>query len=48
MGAGQPVELRGVSVMELRDGDISEETLSCDNLPLLTQIGAQAEATTAR
>jgi steroid delta-isomerase-like uncharacterized protein len=39
-GAGQAIELRGVSVMEVQDGVVVRETLYFDNLAFLTQIGA--------
>jgi steroid delta-isomerase-like uncharacterized protein len=46
-GSGQPVELRGVSVMTL-DGDlIARETLYYDNQSFLTQIGVEGGATPA-
>ncbi len=41
-GSGQAVTLRGVSVMEVRDGLIVRETLYYDNLSFLTQIGVAA------
>ncbi len=41
-GSGQAVTLRGVSVMEVRDGLIVRETLYYDNLSFLTQIGVEA------
>jgi len=46
-GSGQPVELRGASVMEMQDGKIVRETLYYDNLAFLTQIGAMDGATPA-
>ncbi len=46
-GEGQTVELRGVSVMELEDGEIVRETLYYDNLSFLTQIGVMGAATPA-
>lgn len=39
-GAGQPITLRGVSVMELQSSQIRRETLYFDNYAFLTQTGA--------
>ncbi len=39
-GRGQPILLRGASVMELRDGLIARETLYYDNADFLRQVGA--------
>ena len=39
-GTGQAITLRGVSVMELQNGQISRETLYFDNYAFLTQTGA--------
>ncbi len=41
-GQGQPVELRGVSLLELRDGRIGRETVYVDNAAFLAQVGAPA------
>jgi len=47
VGEGQPLELRGISVMDLENGEISRETIYYDNLSFLTQIGAMGGATPA-
>ncbi len=39
-GRGQPIELRGVSLLELRDGRIGRETVYFDNYDFLVQVGA--------
>jgi len=44
-GQGQPIELRGVSLLELRDGLIERETVYFDNESFLAQVGALPEAT---
>ncbi len=44
-GRGQPIELRGASVMELRDGLIARETLYYDNGDFLRQVGAVPDST---
>lgn len=38
-GRGQPIELRGVSLFELRAGEIARETIYYDNAAFLTQVG---------
>ncbi|MBW3632839.1 MAG: ester cyclase [Chloroflexi bacterium] len=44
-GQGQPVELRGVSLLELQDNMIVRETVYFDNSAFLTQIGGSATPT---
>ena len=39
-GHGQPLELRGVSLLELEDGQIARETVYFDNDDFLAQVGA--------
>lgn len=39
-GQGQPIELRGVSLLTLRDGMIAEEAVYFDNASFLSQVGA--------
>jgi steroid delta-isomerase-like uncharacterized protein len=46
-GHGQPIELRGVSLLELRDGKIAREAVYFDNFAILTQVGAATPAAAA-
>jgi steroid delta-isomerase-like uncharacterized protein len=39
-GEGQPIELRGVSLLTLEDGLIARETVYFDNASFLAQVGA--------
>jgi len=45
-GEGQPIELHGVSLLELRDGQIVRERLYFDNDDFLAQVGALPEVGT--
>jgi steroid delta-isomerase-like uncharacterized protein len=42
MGQGQPIDLRGVSLLTVRQGQIAQEDLYYDNAAFLTQVGAVA------
>jgi steroid delta-isomerase-like uncharacterized protein len=41
-GQGQPIDLRGVSLLTVRQGQIAQEDLYYDNAAFLTQVGAMA------
>jgi len=41
-GQGQPIELRGASFIELRDGRIARETIYFDNASFLSQVSGPA------
>ncbi len=45
-GRGQPIELHGVSLLELRNGQIVREWLYFDNDDFMAQVGAQSASST--
>ncbi len=46
-GHGQPIDLRGVSIFDLRDGFIARETVFFDNATFLAEADESANATPA-
>lgn len=45
-GQGQPIELRGVSLLPLRGGQIADESIYYDNYGFLVETGAQPSSAT--